>query len=149
VADIRFNWKDSGVVRALRGWQRQWISTERTLKIVGQYVAEVGKQSFDKQARPEGGPWKRLNPKYAAWKAEHGYSPSALIKTKQLKNSIAYSIRPTGIKPSVFIGPAAHHGIYHQHGTKHIPARPFMGLGQQHERQIRTIVSNWVRGVTR
>jgi phage virion morphogenesis protein len=148
---MKLEWKDSSLLQGLRGWHRQWIRSERTLKIIGQYVAEVAKQAFDNQRRPEGGPWKRLSRARAAWKAEKGYSSLALIVTKQLKNSIAYSINPSGLAPSVVIGPTAHHGIHHQFGAPRagIPARPFMGLGRQHESELRRIVGNWVSGATR
>jgi phage virion morphogenesis protein len=146
---VGFRWITDGVVRGLRGWSRQWISTERTLKVIGQYVAEVGKQSFDNQRSPEGGPWKKLSAKRAAWKAKKGYDPRALILTKQLKNSITYSIQPSGMRPAVFIGPTAHHGVHHQFGAPRagIPARPFMGMGPQHEREVRRVVAQWLTGV--
>ena len=148
---LKFNWKDSGLLKGLRGWNRRWIRSERTLNIIGVYVSEIAKQSFDRQADPRGGAWEPLAPATQAYKATHGLTAQILVRTKQLKNSISYSIQPTGLAPSVVIGPTAHHGIHHQFGAPKagIPARPFMGLGNQHESEIRRIVTKWINGTTR
>jgi phage virion morphogenesis protein len=125
------------------------------LRVIGQYISEVSKQSFRKQSDPKtGSPWAALASSTRRQKARLGLSPKALIRTGQLKNSIGFSIT----RDTVFIGPADKKGIWHQEGTVsggaagarsgggrvHIPARPFIGLSKKDEREIESIVHSWI-----
>ena len=135
---------DSGkVLQTFRRLGRRVQSVTPILRLVGEFVAQTAKSSFNKQADPEtGAGWKRLAPATQAFKAANGYSAAALVRSRQLKNSIAYSI--TGM--TVFTGPAAHHGKYHQLGAPRagIPARPFMGLSTGDKTYMNRMIQDWV-----
>lgn len=65
-----------------------------------------------------------------------------LIDTGRLLNSINYRTR----RDSVVIGTNVDYGIYHQTGTRRIPARPFMLLQESDQVQIGRLVVRWLRG---
>jgi phage virion morphogenesis protein len=144
------------IVRTFERNANNLLNKQAKLKIIGQYVAEIAKQSFTKQSDPStGSGWAPLAPTTVKQKARLGYSSKALIKTGQLRKSIGYSIT----KDTVFTGPADFKGLFHQEGTVsggassgrsgggrvHIPARPFMGLSPKHEREIEKITVSWIR----
>jgi phage virion morphogenesis protein len=129
---------------------------EAKLRVVGQYIAERSKQSFQKQADPAtGASWAPLAESTRRQKARLGYSPKALIRTGEMKNSIGFSLKGN---TSVFVGPADRKAVFHQEGTVsggasgkrsgggrvHIPARPFIGISPQDEREIEKIIGSWI-----
>jgi phage virion morphogenesis protein len=145
VAVKGFRFESGKVLKTFRQIGRHLGSMTPVLRIIGEYVAQVSKSSFEHQADPETGvPWKPLMPATQAFKAVNGWSAQALVRKRQLINSISYSI--TG--PSVFTGPSAHHGRYHQLGAPRagIPARPFMGLSASHENELNSIIGRWMSG---
>ena len=79
------------------------------------------------------GAWAWLSPRYAAWKSEHYPGRPLLVREGTLRRSVTWSrgqLGPGGIfrsNPSfVVVGTSVPHATYHQSGTKHMPARPFL-----------------------
>jgi phage virion morphogenesis protein len=154
---------DTKFIKDLRKRAILWARPAKPLRIIGQYIAEISKQAFDKQQDPgSGASWQRLSPAYAAYKRKHGKSAKALIWHSKLKRSIGFSLSLGG-RPSVLIGPADEKGPWHQFGTfggsttssrsggsvsrGGVPARPFLGLSLSHEKHVKDVIAKYLRGV--
>lgn len=49
-------------------------------------------------------------------------------------------------KDSVIVGSDKHYAVYHQLGTRNMPARSFLGLSVQDYRDIDELLSDWLSG---
>lgn len=154
---LKIKYENTGVLRAFRKVHRTISDPTGTLRIIGQYITEVIKQSFDNQASPEGVGWSPLTPSTRAWKSKHRYSSKALIRTGKLKRSVGFTIIG---RTAVFAGAADDKAPWHQFGTNiggsarsgghrvGVPARPFIGLSDAHEARIQRLVEKWIQGRT-
>jgi phage virion morphogenesis protein len=152
---VGFTFKSKRLLQDFRKRTRMWGRAEIPLRAIGQYITEVSKQSFDNEDDPAtGAAWPSLSPAYVAYKKRQRRSRGMLVFRGHLKRSVGYSITI----PRVIIGPAVHYGIYHQFGAKgmslgrsggsaqSLPARPFLGIGPTHERELQGIVARFVAG---
>lgn len=76
-------------------------------------------------------PWKRLTPRYQAWKSEH-YPGQPILRATGLMQDVAY-IYTRGDK---FLVRSTNYGKYQQFGTSKMPARPWMGVPDISLKQI-------------
>ncbi len=152
---FKWRWNSKTLTQTIRKYQRVWGGEAVPLRKIGQYIAEVSKQSFKTKADPATGhSWPSLNRDYASYKASKGRTAGALIFYGHLMRSIGYSITI----PRVIIGPAAAHGIFHQFGARGVglgrsggsaqtlPARPFLGVGPTDEAWIKREVAKYIVG---
>lgn len=79
-------------------------------------------------------PWKELNRRYAAWKAERFPGKGLLQRSGALRNSLTsmstdhiYKAMPQAME----IGTGIPYAIYHQQGTSKMPPRPPLDLTKQ------------------
>lgn len=49
-------------------------------------------------------------------------------------------------KNSVIVGSDKHYAVYHQLGTRKMPARSFLGISEQDYRDIDELLSDWLSG---
>jgi len=77
---------------------------------------------FKTEGRSHGLRWPELNESYLASKIRKGFSEKKLHRTTTLKQSI--SIADKG--DFTIVGTPVFYGLFHEEGTKRIPARPFM-----------------------
>jgi len=80
-----------------------------------------------------GGAWAALSPKYKVWKQQHFPGQPILVRTGALRQSLTWQggqLGPGGVftpMPGwVVLGTSVPWARFHQHGTKRMPARPFM-----------------------
>lgn len=78
--------------------------------------------NFASSGQMGGAAWKPLGAATLAQKRRQGYSSKPLIRTGNLRQ--AWDIVMGTAKGK--LESQANYGAYHQHGTKHIPARPFV-----------------------
>lgn len=57
------------------------------------------------------------------------------------------SLKPIYSGDSVIIGSNVHYAKYHQFGTRHMPARPFLGFGAKDIAQIETTLLNFLKAI--
>ncbi len=101
---------------------------------------------------PDGTPWLALSPKWAAKKAEKGYAPGILTMRGDLLNSVA--AQPAGPNfVDIIAGPTTYAAI-HQYGGQagrggkvNIPARPYLGLSDEDQAEIREATDDWLAGL--
>lgn len=66
--------------------------------------------------------WPPLKEKYLRWKLKKGFSEKVLHRTTTLRQSFNSKVNDY----SAIIGTPVKYAIYHEYGTKKMPARPFM-----------------------
>ena len=94
---------------------RMATAQKRALEYIGQKVASRATQAFRSPSlRPS--PWEPR---------KSGGNHPLLIKSGALRQSISWKLEGTD---TVVIGSDKKYAIYHQEGTKHMPARPFFPI---------------------
>ena len=97
---------------------RMAAAQKRALQAIGQLVASRATQAFRTASfRPS--PWAPRKPS----KRDDGHP--LLIKSGTLRQSISWKLDGTD---TVVIGSSQKYAIYHQGGTKNMPARPFFPI---------------------
>ena len=115
------------------------IDLRAVLRTVGLYLASQAKRNFDQGQSPDGVPWAPL-----------------VRPSRKRGGPTAKPLRDTGILMASMAAGADHvedidaasltwgtnvwYAGFHQHGTRRIPARPFIGLTPQMEMRIAQIV---------
>ena len=80
---------------------------------------------FEHGEAPDGSAWAGLKQSRKPRKGQKGRSDQVLVDTGQLRNSITKQILGSSV---LMIGSNADYAAWHQFGTRHIPARPFLGV---------------------
>jgi len=140
--DIEFD--DAELTRALNGLLSMGQDLSEMMDTIGQGVADSTKERFDTGLAPDGSPWK---PSIRAL-AEGG---KTLVKSGDLKTSFRHEVNGN----EVVVGPTGASVIYaaiHQFGGKAgrnlasvIPARPFLGISQDDEIEISSVIGDFLR----
>jgi len=80
-----------------------------------------------------------------------GEHPPILRDTQTLMRSVTAREHPKGIrkltKTELIIGTNVEYAPYHQYGTKHIPARPFLQILPEDKENITKIFKDWLEKV--
>lgn len=105
---------------------------------IGQMVEDESKERFLSKKAPDGVSWASLAPSTQAKKGNN----NILVHSGDLQNSIHHYVGHN----NVVIGTDRHYSQYHQLGTKHIPARPFLGLGQTDKQRISELINSYLAG---
>lgn len=96
--------------------------------------------NVSKQA-PDGSYWANLLPHTIAKKVnKNGDDAGILVEKGRLSDGINWYFD----KNSVTIGTPETYGVYHQFGTKHMPARPFLGLSNEDKQDIYTMINDYL-----
>jgi len=78
---------------------------------------------FKTEGRSHGIDWAPLKEKYLKQKVKKGFSEKKLHRTTTLAQSFTYKIEDVY---KALIGTPVPYSIYHEYGTRKMPARPFM-----------------------
>lgn len=115
---------------------------------VGAYLSAANRRQFQTEGAYYGTPWAPLSPDYMQWKVRNGYSRRTLVMTGQMRAS--FTSRPLPIerysRRSAKFGSNSPIAKYHQHGTRHMPARPIMVATPVVMDNISTIIADYVTG---
>ena len=154
---IRIEYKDQQVRTALNRLLRAGTDLSPTMKKVAGHLAASARQSFEREAAPDGTPWKKLSPVTIARRKKSGHTPIKILRSNaDLKRSIVADWDRT----SAEVGTITKYATTHQFGaekgefgsTKHgapipwgnIPARPFLGVNTQQEQHIQQAVLDFI-----
>lgn len=129
-------------VQALSGVLEKIIQgaakTDQLIQIMGQQLVSDTKEGFFKEQDPDGIPWKPL-------KRRKG---KILQDTGALRTSVTSRGGKGNIerKGPTFLewGTNIEYAKYHQGGTSRIPARPFLGIGEELGEKLEMIAADWV-----
>ncbi|WP_439640078.1 phage virion morphogenesis protein [Nevskia sp.] len=153
----------------LAEYQRLIASPRPLLKDIGEYLLESTDQRFDRREAPDGTPWAAVSPEYANYKSrghdrQRSASTGRLLKqkpgsratqrsggnqnpedilelTRDLRRLIRYQVNGS----ELLVGTDREYGATHQFGRGGIPARPFLGVSAEDEREIASIVRKYLQ----
>lgn len=77
---------------------------------------------FKTEGKSLGVEWAPLTEKYLKWKLKKGFSEKRLHRT----TTLAQSFHSRATDTQAVIGTPVKYSIYHEYGTRKMPARPFM-----------------------
>ena len=107
----------------------------RALKSIGQAVVGQTIERFENEVDPDGNKWKRRKVETNKTRGR-----KILHNTGQLKR-VTYIAGKGFVK----IGAWVDYGVFHQSGTKKMPARPFLGINKDDYEEITEILTNQLR----
>lgn len=112
---------------------------------IGGLLESSTRERFESKRDPQGISWEQLKPqtKDAKRTAKGRLRGGILVDRGDLRKSITYH----ATTQSVAVGTDRHYGQYHQEGTRHMPARPFLGLSLEDESDILQLVQDFIDGV--
>lgn len=120
---------------------KKWLERSDFLNELGiGMVQEVHKRIADSKQSPDGTPWRPWATSTAKARRRAGASSSLLYNSGDLYRSINYNV--TGDK--LTISSSVPYAKYLQHGTRNMPARPFLGSGPSEERLTQTLWKKWI-----
>ena len=137
------------------------MDTAPLMRRLGERIQAWTQDRFDanQQQAPNGTPWAKLNPKYAQNKPRH-LQNRKLTLSGHLRKSIRWQLLDS---QSVLVGTNVKYAAIHQFGgtirpkkgkalafggrfvqSVTIPARPYLGISEQDNKEIREIIKDWV-----
>jgi phage virion morphogenesis protein len=153
---------DENVAFKLRLTGRQARDMRPVFNDVADYLMDITGKQFDSQGRRGGGAWARLTPKWAAYKARHGYDPRILHMRGPLRRSVTVRQAKGQIlritPQTMTFGTSIDYAGVHQHGfetrQRYMPARPFLRVLPGDQRKINQMLTDhlmrpWRGGVRR
>ena len=103
---------------------------------IANVLRDESESAFDNERTPEGESWAGLNPQYKKRRYEKGYTGKTLHVTGDLINSLNVDYGDN----FAMVGVSEPYGKFHQEGTTKMPARPFLGLGEDGIDEIKNIL---------
>jgi len=103
---------------------------------------------FTSQQDPSGKAWSDLKPKYAARKAIEYPGKTILIRRGDLFRSLVATTWASvaQIQPTKLIyGTAIPYAVFHQFGTKFMPARKMLGISAKQKKAFKQMTAAYVR----
>ena len=137
------------------------MDTAPLMRRLGERIQAWTQDRFDanQQQAPDGTPWAKLNPKYAQNKPRH-LQNRKLTLSGHLRKSIRWQLLDS---QSVLVGTNVPYAAIHQFGgtirpkkgkalafggrfvqSVTIPARPYLGISEQDNKEIQEIIKDWV-----
>lgn len=97
-------------------------AAELALRIASEDALSKISSQFKSEGRALGETWAPLKESYLKQKIKKGYSEKILHRTTTLAQSFTYRLKDF----TSYIGTPVPYAVYHEYGTKKMPARPFM-----------------------
>lgn len=108
--------------------------------IGGVLESSTRRRIAETKTAPGGRRWDDLSPE--TLKAKKGKG-SILVEHGNLLGSITHQ----AAKDSVIVGSVMGYAVHLQEGTRHMPARPFLGLSSQDYQDIDDLLADWLEGL--
>ncbi len=105
---------------------------------IGKILEDSTIDRFATKKAPDGISWANLMPSTQTKKGNH----NILVQSGDLASSMTYYAD----KYSVTIGTPESYGIYHQLGTAHTTARPFLGVSDDDKDDIYELINAYLMG---
>lgn len=106
------------------------------MRKIGGVLKQEAEWAFDNESSPEGVKWQALSPAYKKRRDKQGYTGKILQKRGDLVRSLSMDYADN----IAMVGVSEIYGQYHQFGTRFMPERPFLGLGESGIEEIREIL---------
>lgn len=152
---IRLSFNVAGDQQVLRTFSR-WAEGVQDLSPAFERIADdfskLSAEQFESEGAEGSGGWAPLSPRYAAWKAKRYPGAKILEREGWLKGALAgdneYRIREIG-KTELALGAKLPYALYHQTGTRRMPARPPIQLTDADKRRWSKIVHEYLLELAR
>lgn len=139
---VEFKFDTSAIQNQFRKLQAVGKSDGLTRKIAN-VLWEESEDAFDKEQSPEGTKWAALDEGYKKQRHGKGYTGPIL----QVSGDLVKSLNIDYGDNFAVIGAAEPYGQYHQMGTNKMPARPFIGIGDEGIEEIKAILNRELREI--
>lgn len=108
---------------------------------IGQYLKQTHRYSWNNEQEPDGTPWEELLP--ATWeKKKKKQQPNMMLRAHgdMLRDLITQSSAD-----ALEFGLNSDYAVYHQYGTKNMPARDVLGISREDNDEILNIIANHIK----
>ncbi|MEX2155111.1 MAG: phage virion morphogenesis protein [Gemmatimonadaceae bacterium] len=139
------------VKRALKRLGAAVQDLSEPMEEIGSSLVTSTQQRFEEKESPEGEAWQPVSKAHARRKVEEGRSPANILR---FKNYLLQSISYLADRGSVAVGSNRVYAAIHQLGGTEdmapgpagIPARPYLGVSRDDEREIGAILGDYLGG---
>lgn len=135
---IRIQTQNSTILadRYIEELQRHLGDLTPLMEDIGTYLEGSTRDRFATKTAPSGVKWANLLPQTQAKKGNN----NILVQSGNLMQSITYHATPNSMQ----IIADKPYGKFHQKGTKHMVARPFLGLSADDQQEIFAIINDYL-----
>lgn len=141
MAQIRITLDDTNARRLLRKAAIAVRSFRPAMEDIGHYLTREADKRFKTEKDPDGNDWAELTVAYSKRKSSQR---RAIQKKLQVSGRLRASIIYQATDDEVSIGTNAVYARRHQLGGGGIPARPFLGVNDDDQREIGLIISDYI-----
>jgi phage gpG-like protein len=135
------------VLRTFSRWTEGVEDLGPAFETITEDFYQISADQFESEGRYGSGGWVALSPRYAAWKAKAYPGAKVLEREGWLKGALTgqndYRIREIG-KHELQMGANLPYGLYHQTGTRRMPARPPIQLTEVDKTRWAKIVHKYL-----
>ena len=131
--------RDGEARRALAELRRRGEDLAPAMRSVGELILNSARARFDSETAPDGSPWAPLAPRTVARKKRN--AGKILTERGFLRGTLAVG---RANADGVEVGSPLVYAATHQFGRGPIPARPFLGLSAEDERDVRDEIADFV-----
>jgi phage virion morphogenesis protein len=135
----------------LAEYQRLIASPGVLLDDIGQHLVNTTDERFDRRESPDGQPWAAVSPAYARRKAAGRATkrsgavtdPAQVLElSRDLRRGIRHQVNDTHLLVGTNV---EGYGAAQQFGHGEIPARPYLGVSAEDEREIALILRHYLK----
>jgi len=119
--DVSYAVDDIEVKAMLRELERKAKSMKPAMQDVSVYMKREVMDNFKAQGRPN--KWQPLSERYASFKSQSAGSGKPIL---EFHGKLKQSINAKHTNNNAMVRTGVLYGVYHQTGTRKMPARPFM-----------------------
>ena len=114
------------------------------MQAIGAVLENSTRERFSDKKAPNGLSWANLMPNTIKRKVnKHGQNAGILVESGDLLSSLTY----VADKYEVSVGTPEIYGVYHQFGTAHMPARPFLGISANDKQTVQEMINDYLEDI--
>jgi len=136
------------VLRGFDRWTEGLSDFSPALEDIADDFLELEKTQFAGQGKSGSGGWKALSPDYGAWKAVNYPGAKILERDGWLRDSLTVKDAPFQVREitatQAVMGSNLKYAMYHQTGTRKMPARPPIQLSESDKTRWGKLVHEWL-----
>lgn len=136
------------VMRTIERWNTGLSDFSPALEKIADDFLKLEQTQFATEGKTGSGGWKALSPDYAAWKAINYPGAKILERDGWLRDSLTVKDAPFQVREisptEAVLGSSLNYAIYHQTGTRKMPARPPIELSASDQDRWGKLVHEWL-----
>jgi len=136
------------VLHTFSRWTEGLSDFSPALEDIADDFLKLEQTQFSGEGKSGSGGWKALSPDYAAWKATNYPGAKILERDGWMRDSLTVKDAPFQIRDitatQAVLGTSVPYGVFHQLGTKRMPARPPIQLSESDKNRWGKLVHEWL-----